>query len=859
MTPMFSSDKPKFFSAALFFITAFVSIILFMPNLSSICFAEGVKPAELYFSPVGGGKYIYCNNTEGIFREYLADSSNQNPRYTMSNLNLTPDRYYIYLSHINYTYGYDENYHPSGLGFDVELDLEITAKEDSVLRINRAAFETPKVRRYTDETGGIKYVYPTWGGENAVATMIDHDIPMLNSDVVFINGGYTPKTINIKKGETVWLSSYIDNYSACGMILPVFMTADTELLSGKVDMNVVELRAKDGRLRDRSDFDPAKTEFGSYLRDRCQKGIADSLPEVEASLEYEIDDSVSDGSYLLVKFKNQYTDEETTLDKWVTNLNPQDDIWSKYITAESDMLPLKYYDPSKLGYYGKNVPQSRRSDTWIFDTKHSDTKEYAAESGVSQDDYSPNYELSPDRDNHGFGCSMGNYGVTERYNLKITNNGNRTRYFNYDASTSADIIVTMKNKDGSLRREQENPVIAKGGHGTSISTDTCAYAELPPHSVTEFTLETLLPVNYLGGLTNAFRISDSKPEMQFFESKKTMLPDYDTIYNKYYEQYMKNADDATKTLLSGNLDNFEVTKTDKGYMLRFKTWDANPNFQGDFKNLGSDIYFLDNNFCYTGRSHFISLPVKAVYSDGKMIVTLLNGKRMFSVDEKNWQEAYWSADEDEALDKILVCLNGEFIRFDVDPVLLNDRTLVPMRMIFEKLGMSVNWNSFTQTATASDGNTEISFTIGLDRAAVNHKDFTLDTYPVLLGDRTLIPLRFLSESLGYIVNWDGASQTVYINDYPKLPSNNSKYYVIYKEGYRGDRIEAAFFDTDTLNPSLVWDGSITLNGTNAAIINDIKYYLDQNTGTWVQFEQGFGTVSNYATAFIKSNLPADFK
>lgn len=639
---MFCSQKSAVFKKAAAAFSFIAAVILCMLSLTSICYADDVIQAQdLEFTPVGNGKFIYCNNTEGIFRNSLADSSNPNPVYTMSNLNLTPDRYYIYLSHINYTYSLNSNYNPDGLGFDTELDVEITAKEDSVLKIYRAAFETPEVKRYLDENNVLQYVFPTWGAENAVATMMNHDIYMLNSDVVFKNSGYVTRTISLKKGETVWLSQYIDNYAACSMILPVFLTADTELISGMVHMNVVELKSKDGKIGDRSDFDASKVAFGSYRRDRCLKGVADSLPEVETELEYVIDDTVQNNSYLPVTLTNQYAVEAVTTDKWVTNLNPQDDLWSKYITAETDMLTFKYYDPSKLTYYGKNVPQSERDSIWVFDTRHSDTNEYVAESGVSENDYSPNFVLDVTKDNYGYACSMGNYGVTTRYKLSITNDGSKTRYFNYDATTSANIIVTMKNSDGSLWKGQEQPVIAKGGHGTQNVTDTCAYAELPPHTTTEFILEVLLPVNYLGGVTNSFRISDTKPQLIFTQSKKTMVADYDTIQNKYYSEYMSKANQETKDLLSGNLNNFEVTKTDYGYMLRFKDWDANPNFQGDFKVVGNDIYFLDKNFCYVGKSHFDVFPIKAIYSDGKFIVTQQDGSRLFSIDGATWQEPYW--------------------------------------------------------------------------------------------------------------------------------------------------------------------------------------------------------------------------
>lgn len=837
-------------------VLAALLMLLAVSVASTAVYAEKPLADTLIFEPAGGGKFIYCNNTEGIFRDSLADSSNPNPRYLMSNQNLTPDRYYIYLTHINYTYGYDSAGRPSGLGFDVELDLEITAKEDSTLKIYRAAFQTPKVQRYLDENNDKQFVFHTWGAEDAVATMLDHDIYRLNSDVVYKNKGYTEKTINIKKGQTVWLSEFVEDYAPCGMVLPVFMTADTELISGMVDMNVAVFKSKDGNVGNRSDFDPNKVAFGSYLRDRCIKGVADTLPEVETELSYEIDDTVADGEYLPVSFTNQYAADGVTTDKWVTHLNPQDDIWSKYITAESDMLTLKYYDPSKLSYYGKNVPESERDSIWVFDTKHSDTKDYVPESGVSANDYSPNYLLSAEKDNHGFGCSLGNYGVTTRYRINIANNGSKTRYFLYNAQTTSNIVVTMKNADGTLSREQEQPVVAKDG--LNIPT-TCAYTALPPHSEKTFVLEVLLPVNYLGGVINTFNISDTKPEMKFMTSQKTFIDDYTTIQNNYYDEFMSKANTETKELFSGNLNNFEVTETAYGYMLRFKAWDANPNFQGLFLNLTSDLYFLDKNFCLIGTSHFDKYPKNAVFSDGKFIVSFYDGTRLFSIDGAEWQDCYWPKEEDAVLDKILVRLNGEYLNFDRDPMLLNDRTLVPMRYIFETLGLNVIWSEVEQKAEAYNANMYISFTIGSSTATVNGKEFTMDTYPVLDYDRTMIPLRFLSETLGYLVSWNDTAKTVIIDDYPALPEHTQKYYAIYKEGYRNDRTEVAFFDlTGGGEHSLIWDGSI-IPANNNSVANDVKYYYDETSGSWIQFESGYGAISNNASGFIRSNLYCDFK
>ncbi len=839
-------------------ILTFQTINAYAANIDGL-----IEAQELKFIPKGGGKFIYCNNTEGISRDTLAGAPNPNPRYTMNNENLTPDKYYLYLSHINYTYGFDNFYNPSGLAFDVELDVEIKAKEDSVLVINNAACETPVVRRYENTNGEILFDTTNWGGLNACATMLKSDIKELHSSKTFTNRNYIPVTINIKKGETVWLSQYLNDYAACSMVLPIFITADTELKSGLIDMNVVELKSQDGNLGDRSGFESSKVSYGTYMRDRCHKGIADSLPEVNAELEYTIDNNTPDGQYLPVTFSNQFFNDVVT-NEWVTNLNPQDDIWAKYITVESDMLQLKYIDNDKLNYYGKNVPQSERDNVWIFDNYHSDSKEYISESGVTADNYSPNYTLKA-RDkngniinNNGIACSMGNYGVSTRYNLKIRNDDSKTRYFNYDAATTANIIIALRDEDNNII----GTPICKGETG-SITTDTCAYMELKPHETTSFIVETILPVNYVGGLKSTFRISDKKPEFDFKTERRNWISDYNTIANTYYMTYNELADDKTKEFFSGNLDNFEAISTDYGYMLGWKDWDDHPDWEGQFKTLASDIYFLNQDFSLIGQTHFDNFPMNAKYCFGKFIITFQDGTRTFSTDGANWYTPYWNKSEDEIMNKIMVRLNNEYIKFDQEPILINDRTMVPMRFIFEKLGMTVDWNNSTNTATATDGKTIISFTVDNNNAVVNGKDFVMDTAPVLVNDRTLIPIRFLSENLGYKVGWNEYAQEVSIDDLPPISNSTRKYYAMYREGYRDNRIEIVFFDVEgDTEPTLIWDGGINAinpNGENMKIINDVKYYLDEDAGVWHQFESDYGAISNYATAFIKSNLPAEFK
>lgn len=859
--------RPMIRQHSILIIIAITVLTVLFCSITAAAFAADandlIKPQKLEFIHKGGGKFIYCNNTEGIARDTLAGAPNPKPRYTMNNENLGPDRYYIYLSHINYTYGFDEYYQPKGLAFDVEVDVEIKAREDSQLRIYNAACETPEIKRYLNGNDEAMFDITNWGGMNACATMLKSDIKELHSSKVFTNRDYAPVTININKGETVWLSQFMPDYTACSMVLPLFIAADTELTYGLVDMNVVELKSKDGMLGDRSDFDSSNVSYGTFMRDRCHKGVADSLPEVNAELEYTIDSSIPDGQLLPVTFSNQFYNDVVT-NEWVTNLNPQDDIWAKYITVESDMLPLRYVDDDKLKYYGKNVPKSKRDNVWKFDNYHSDTKEYISESDMTADNYSPNYLLNA-RDtngniveNNGIACSMGNYGVSTRYNLTIHNDDSKTRYFNYDASTSANTIVAVRDKNNNII----GAPLCKGGTG-SITYDTCACVELKPNETTEFILETILPVNYMGGLKSSFRISDKAADFDFRTEKRNWLPDYNTIANTYFMTYEQLADEQTKEFFSGNLDNFEVICTDYGYMLRWKEWDDHPMWQGRFLPLASDIYFLDRNFCMIGQSHFDKFPIKAEYYYGKFIITLQDGSRLFSTDGSSWHTPYWDKSEDAIMNKIMVKLNDEYIKFDQDPILVNDRTMVPMRFIFEKFGMTVEWNNDTNTATAYDGKTNISFTVSDCNAMVNGKYFEMDTAPMLVGDRTLIPLRFLSETLGYKVGWKEYAQEVTIDDLPMIYNETRKYYAVYREGYRGNRTEIVFFDVEgDVQPTLVWDNGIQAidqYGNILQITNDVKYYLDDETESWVQFEAGYGSISNNATGFLKSNLPAVFK
>ena len=115
---------------------------------------------------------------------------------------------------------------------------------------------------------------------------------------------------------------------------------------------------------------------------------------------------------------------------------------------------------------------------------------------------------------------------------------------------------------------------------------------------------------------------------------------------------------------------------------------------------------------------------------------------------------------------ITVMVNGSPVVFDESPVILNGRTMVPMRAIFEALETPVNWEVGKQTATATKGKTTNSVTIGSQQAVINGREKLLDAPAQLINNRTLVPVRFISESLGAEVDWVISTQTVMISQKP---------------------------------------------------------------------------------------------
>ncbi|MFM9873896.1 MAG: copper amine oxidase N-terminal domain-containing protein [Fimbriimonadaceae bacterium] len=110
-----------------------------------------------------------------------------------------------------------------------------------------------------------------------------------------------------------------------------------------------------------------------------------------------------------------------------------------------------------------------------------------------------------------------------------------------------------------------------------------------------------------------------------------------------------------------------------------------------------------------------------------------------------------------------VSVNGEDVTFvTAQPFVKQGFTLVPIRGIFEKIGAKVDYDSKTSTVMAYKPGIEIVLKIGSTKALVNNKEVYVPLAAQIVSGSTMVPLRFLSESLGATVSWDEAAYWVNI-------------------------------------------------------------------------------------------------
>ena len=111
---------------------------------------------------------------------------------------------------------------------------------------------------------------------------------------------------------------------------------------------------------------------------------------------------------------------------------------------------------------------------------------------------------------------------------------------------------------------------------------------------------------------------------------------------------------------------------------------------------------------------------------------------------------------------ITVLINSLKLKTDVAPQIVSERTMVPIRAIAENMGATVKWNEEAQLVTINSSKGTMTLTLNSNQAIVNGQKVKLDQPAKAISDRTMVPIRFISENMGARVKWNDKTRTVAI-------------------------------------------------------------------------------------------------
>lgn len=111
---------------------------------------------------------------------------------------------------------------------------------------------------------------------------------------------------------------------------------------------------------------------------------------------------------------------------------------------------------------------------------------------------------------------------------------------------------------------------------------------------------------------------------------------------------------------------------------------------------------------------------------------------------------------------ITLTFDGKPLQTDVPPQIVNNRTMVPIRVILEALGLEVGWDNKNQMVYTESKTVNLFMTIGSNKMLVNSEMKYMDTAPYVSGGRTYVSARAVSEALGCTVEWDANTKCVHI-------------------------------------------------------------------------------------------------
>lgn len=176
------------------------------------------------------------------------------------------------------------------------------------------------------------------------------------------------------------------------------------------------------------------------------------------------------------------------------------------------------------------------------------------------------------------------------------------------------------------------------------------------------------------------------------------------------------------------------------------------------------------------------------------------------------------------------------------PVIINDRTLLPVRSLIENMGGTVNWNDTSREVTLKLGSDEIRLIIDDTTAYFNNEASTLDTSPAIINDRTMLPVRFIAEKFGFTVDWNGDEQMITItknSSNTDVSSENIPEFinVTEHETELESGLSAVRYDGEYMFDTFLAEGGAK---TDAELVSFLQNNIIKNAGTLGLLSDAFG-------------------
>ncbi len=225
----------------------------------------------------------------------------------------------------------------------------------------------------------------------------------------------------------------------------------------------------------------------------------------------------------------------------------------------------------------------------------------------------------------------------------------------------------------------------------------------------------------------------------------------------------------------------------------------------------------------------------------KTIIFILVLCMLFSV------QPVTATEETGEVKDITVVVGGEKIKCDVAPFMVNDRTMLPVRAVFEAIGAEVSWDESAQKVTAKKENTTVEIVIGSNIIKINGEEKIIDVPAMEKNGRTFVPVRACAEAFGFKVNWYEGANMIKLVEEAWVISREENYYGFTEYKYNPNGTRSCIYSEKKTGE---WEKEeYNLAGKLILVDNSdgewIKYYYDHE-GNCIFVLSYEGSWMNYA-------------